>query len=348
MKSTLLVIMLGILYTIASQLGTTLSPGSAAFILNTFLQGHAGASETAARDACWPTNACPKQDTPGAQYVITTTRPEQWLITPATASISPPPRTKPTKPAKADPAPAPAPAPGPTQAQTPAPARARVEAPAQQVLPKELTIDQDFLRQILKSYLNDDKKRLPGAETRITYINTPATFTLPGENLSWEVFPFERGDGNDSNFTITFKVKELPIKRCVIKTELQTLAAVASAAVTLEKGRAIKPGDIRLIKRALTKDCNPFTETQTLIGMLPNKTIPQGRIIEDRDVTPPAVIKKGELVKILAVKGNLRLFVTGVAVTDGLIGEVIKVENIDSKKLIPCRVASPGIVIAEF
>jgi flagella basal body P-ring formation protein FlgA len=50
----------------------------------------------------------------------------------------------------------------------------------------------------------------------------------------------------------------------------------------------------------------------------------------------------------LARKGTMQLSASGLAKTDGRLGESIGVKNISSNKMIHARVAGPGIVTVEF
>ncbi|MBE7548146.1 hypothetical protein KsCSTR_39670 [Candidatus Kuenenia stuttgartiensis] len=89
------------------------------------------------------------------------------------------------------------------------------------------------------------------------------------------------------------------------------------------------------IKRIETTSMPGFTtidSVEPLLGKRVLYTIPPGKPLTQNMVDDPAVIKKGELVKILVKIGNLSILTKGVAKEDGYKGRAIKVMNLDTKK----------------
>ena len=89
------------------------------------------------------------------------------------------------------------------------------------------------------------------------------------------------------------------------------------------------------IKRIETTNMPGFTtidSVEPLLGKRILYTIPVGKPITQNMVDDPAVIKKGEIVKILVKIGNLSILTKGVAKEDGYRGRAIKVMNLDTKK----------------
>jgi len=78
------------------------------------------------------------------------------------------------------------------------------------------------------------------------------------------------------------------------------------------------------------------------------RTVNAGTVLEQAHIAAPPIVKDGEMVKIFARKGALQLSTSGLAKTDGRLGEIIQVKNIGSNKLIHCRVDGPGMVSVEF
>jgi flagella basal body P-ring formation protein FlgA len=56
------------------------------------------------------------------------------------------------------------------------------------------------------------------------------------------------------------------------------------------------------------------------------------------------VVRSGERVKIIITSGSMILTATGLAYSDGQINQMIRVQNLRSRKIVYCRVAAPGLV----
>ncbi|NOQ45262.1 MAG: flagellar basal body P-ring formation protein FlgA [Desulfobulbaceae bacterium] len=211
-----------------------------------------------------------------------------------------------------------------------------------------LHISKDQLQQIIAQYLQQNLDKLPRAEIRFTSIRAPSELILPIGELTWKVTPSKLEIIGSSSFSILFKIDGKAVKNCTVRGKLEALTDVVTATVNLRRGEIILPDQIKMTRLNLAKLENPFQSPELVVGMEVTRTIRAGRVIDKRHVAPPPVIKEGELVKIFAGKGHLRISTIGIAKTGGRSGDTIRVKNINSNKLIHCRVDAPGIVSVEF
>ncbi len=213
---------------------------------------------------------------------------------------------------------------------------------------KGIRIDRERLKQIIADFLAANMDRLPRAEFRFTSIQAPSEIMLPTGNLRWSVTPSRPEILGSSSFSIVFQVDGRTVKNCTVRGHLEALAPVVTASVNLKKGTVILPDQVTMTRRDIATLKNPVLSLDQVIGMQVRRNIPPGRALEARFLEQPPVIRKGELVKILAIKGPMRISTTGIATRDGRTGETIRVKNISSSKYVYCRVDAPGIVSVEF
>jgi flagella basal body P-ring formation protein FlgA len=211
-----------------------------------------------------------------------------------------------------------------------------------------ITIDKQRLQQILAEYLANNLDKLPKAEIRFASLKTPPKFTLPKGKLEWQVIPSKPDIIGSSSFAIIFKINGQTVRNISVQGRIEALADVVTAAVTLHRGAIITAGQIKMTRQNLIHLNEPCLDAGTVIGMRVKRTITAGHVIDKRFLEENPTVSKGEVVKILAGKGPMLLSTTGIAMADGKPGEMIRVENISSRKLIYCRVNSPGIVTVEF
>ena len=81
-----------------------------------------------------------------------------------------------------------------------------------------------------------------------------------------------------------------------------------------------------------------------LIGMTPKRGVPVNTPVRLRDLQSPRVVDKGALVTITLVTANITLLAQGKALQDGGKGDVIRVVNTQSNRIVEATVAGPNIV----
>jgi flagella basal body P-ring formation protein FlgA len=77
-----------------------------------------------------------------------------------------------------------------------------------------------------------------------------------------------------------------------------------------------------------------FSSIDDLKGMTTTRPVQSRTILTDYMVETPPTIKQGSLVKLIVKKSGFRIVTKGLAQQTGYKGEVIKVKNLDSKKML--------------
>lgn len=85
-----------------------------------------------------------------------------------------------------------------------------------------------------------------------------------------------------------------------------------------------------------------FTSLDSVISMESSRNIRAGQIITPGQLKARKWVQRGQLVSIVAESGPLSLSVRGKAMDDGRPGQLIKVRNLSSNKIIHGRVTGPG------
>jgi len=204
------------------------------------------------------------------------------------------------------------------------------------------------LQAIVDQFLKESGSQFPNAELRFSSFRAPGELTLPAGKLSWKVTPSRPGILGSTSFSIAIAVDGQPAATCVVRGRLEVLAEVAVAAAALHKGDVIADNSVSMQKQDVSNLQKPFTAKEQLLGMEMARTVNAGTVLEQTHIASPPVIRGGEMVKIVARKGALQLSTSGLAKTDGRLGETIPVKNISSNKMIHGRVDGPGVVSVEF
>jgi len=204
------------------------------------------------------------------------------------------------------------------------------------------------LESILAQFLKENSDRLPKGEIRLRVLHAPEELLFPAGTLSWKVTPSKAEILGSTSFSIAFAVDGQPVGNSIVRGRLEALGEIAVAAIALRKGELLTERSIRIEKRDLTGIDDPYTSKTQLIGREASRTITAGAILDHDNVTEPSIIQNGDMVTIIARKGPMQLTTKGLAKENGHRGEMIRIKNISSNKIIHCRVERPGIVTVEF
>jgi flagella basal body P-ring formation protein FlgA len=112
----------------------------------------------------------------------------------------------------------------------------------------------------------------------------------------------------------------------------------------LKKGEILGPQHLSTAILDISSIDNPGLDLEDFIGKRLQRSLRAGSPVLLSMVEALPVVKRGERVKIVINSGALHLTATGLAHSDGAMNQMIRVQNINSNKIIYCRVAAPGLV----
>lgn len=128
-----------------------------------------------------------------------------------------------------------------------------------------------------------------------------------------------------------------------VRVEVKKMVAVASR--RLERGRVISHGDFTLEKRIITGLHGGYAETQDqLLGSQLKVSLKRGALFSPSQLKRPPEVKRGSQVTIVGRSGGIEVRMSGKALSDGSLGQRIKVENSSSNREIEGRVTDLGTV----
>jgi flagella basal body P-ring formation protein FlgA len=114
----------------------------------------------------------------------------------------------------------------------------------------------------------------------------------------------------------------------------------------IQRGEIITPQHLAFEKREVSNLRGDFV---TQIGQVENKQairqLEGGSILSLRSLTDPKIIKRGDKVVISTAKPNFSIKMSGVAMMDGSKGQLIRVKNQNSGRIINATVVEPGLVV---
>lgn len=130
-----------------------------------------------------------------------------------------------------------------------------------------------------------------------------------------------------------------------VPVSIKVFKKVVTARTPAAKGQLLTRESLQLAEHevsALTQGY--FTNLDAVTNKQLKRSVTLNGIIKPNMLIEPKVVKKGDEVMIVAVKGSLAVRSPGVAMGDGRVGQQIMVKNSASKRLVKATVKQKGLV----
>lgn len=215
---------------------------------------------------------------------------------------------------------------------------------------KGITFSAEKIIAIIDRYLAENSRQSPVKNLRMEFTPTrqPKGFTLPTGKLSCRVIPSASPVYQSHSFNLTFSVDGKVRENLAVRGDMKATAPVVVAAVDIPRGTLLTAENIRIQTMNLDRMRDPSFEPQAVVGQKVKRSLRKGVVVEKSMIDFPPLVKRGELITIIARHGELKITATAVARSDGREGDTIRVKNNGSGKEILCKVIGPGQAAVEF
>ncbi len=205
---------------------------------------------------------------------------------------------------------------------------------------------QDFFVDILAANIPDHVE-----EINVTnFSSTPATITVPAGRISY------RSTKNTSSLSpgkkfITAVILVNNQEQATVKMygDVHFWGNVISAAGPLSRRTILTKDDLvtEFMDISMLGD-GIIADVDDIIGKQTKKSLMSGAVLYSRYLKNPALVKRGDLVTILATVGSLRVTVPGEIKNTGGLGDTVRVKNMMSRRTLQARVIDEGLVEIEL
>jgi len=154
-------------------------------------------------------------------------------------------------------------------------------------------------------------------------------------------------DPNTGRFVATIAVPagDPAAQRIRITGRIHTLVSVPVLAKKMYRGDIIRKHHLEWKKvRKSSIRRQTVTDAKQLIGMAAKRMIGSGRPIRISQIRRPLLIAKGGIVTIRLDYANMALTTQGLSLDEGSLGDVVRVRNPQSKKIVEARVTGSNRV----
>lgn len=134
-----------------------------------------------------------------------------------------------------------------------------------------------------------------------------------------------------------------------VSAEVHQMVTVWVASDYLPRGSLIQQQDFTQKQMDLSQlRYGYYTDFNEVSGKTLKRHLARGAVLTPAAIAITKVIKRGEHVTIIAETGGIMVRAAGQALEDGGVGDIIRVKNLNSRKVIEARVDGPGRVKINF
>jgi flagella basal body P-ring formation protein FlgA len=214
---------------------------------------------------------------------------------------------------------------------------------------RSMTISASELKTIARTFI---KTNAPYAleRVKIKKIQANQDVVLPSGKITYQVKPPQHTDyvGNVP-LAITFKCNGASVKKVWVMVTVAVMSDIVVAKKPVGRYQVIKMADIDLQTMDLAKmPNNALTSLEDVVGQRAKRTIDTQTVLTSSMIETPPLVRRGDIVVMIAESGGLRISTQGEARQKGAKGDRIKVMNLDSRKSVYGRIIDRSTVKVDF
>lgn len=183
------------------------------------------------------------------------------------------------------------------------------------------------------------KQQLSSYDSEVT-ANAMQDVVFPAGIVDYKVnFPSGLHFDVPTTAFIATTVNNQPYKQIVVKLNIAIYKNIVVTTQDLQPGEVITDMNLALERRNVGRFSSYYTDKDKVIGLVvKHDFVPSGTMLNESLLSILQVIKRGNLVSIVAHNGTIEAVTTGVALQNGGVGQFIRVQNLQSKRMLSAKV----------
>jgi len=223
-------------------------------------------------------------------------------------------------------------------------------------VPEKNEISRGFIEisgeKIEKMALDFIYKKIPYEKNRarVKKIRANRSVVLPKGKVTYKVVPPPNMDFFGLiPLSVVFNVNGLFQKKVLVSVDIEVLTEVIVTKRPFGRYKIITKDDICLQKMDISNlPSNIITSPEDVLGKRAKRAIDAKTVLRADLIEFPPLVRRGDIVSIIAESDGLKITVLGEVKKKGRMGERIRVVNLDSKKGIYARVLDSNTVKVDF
>ena len=208
------------------------------------------------------------------------------------------------------------------------------------------------VQQIVRAVETAIRKRMPWKNEAVTIsdITFDEVIDLPTGHLTYRIVP-NRNEDYLGRIIVALHlfVNGEPVRKVWVNATIGVTADVVTVVRPLGKHQHIEMADLSVERRDLAKlPSDTIRRVEDALGHRATRMIYPKSVLQSSMIALPPLVRRNDIVKIVATAGAMTITATGMAKQQGRKGEMVRVMNTDSNRIITARVTGPGAVEVDF
>jgi flagella basal body P-ring formation protein FlgA len=211
------------------------------------------------------------------------------------------------------------------------------------------TITENEFRKIFHKYLHRNLNN-QACDVVISRIKITGNVPVPAGRISFQQYQKgkRRLEGHVS-LIVVVKINDVVKNKVKLSGWVDIFQPVVCASRDIKRGERIGKDDLYMVKRNISHlSSKILTDMNKIIGFMAKHNVKKDTSLKEWMFEKFPIVDKGDIVTILAESGDLKVTAPGRVLMKGYEGELVKVENLMSKKEIYAKVVSSSMVAVDF
>jgi len=189
-----------------------------------------------------------------------------------------------------------------------------------------------------------------GCDVVISRLKITGNVPVPAGTIGFQSYQKgkRRLEGHVS-LIVVVKINDVVKNKVKLSGWVDIFQPVVCASRDLKRGERISKEDLYFVKRNISHISSKIlTDMNKIIGFMAKHNVKKDTGLKEWMFEKFPIVDKGDIVTILAESGDIKVTAPGRVLMKGYAGELVKVQNLMSKKEIYAKVVNGSIVAVEF
>lgn len=205
------------------------------------------------------------------------------------------------------------------------------------------------IKEAVKKHI-EDNATWPTDRIRVEFLGPMPEVVIPAglANLQVRSRAGEHYIGRTS-FAVRFRTGDTFVREETIRVRIEVLTDVVASTHGIPRDHILGPGDVTVTSKWMdTATTGVLTDAGEAVGKKAAMRLNAGTEITKQMLRSVPVVKKGEVVRVVLESGPMVISTVGLCQEDGGQGDLVRVQNLTSKKIIFARVMAASLVHVDF
>jgi len=198
-------------------------------------------------------------------------------------------------------------------------------------------VTEDHIRKLIEDFFRRNYPRYQVVSVPDLKIELP--YTGYREHLSLDYL-----GRSSARFIYEITVNGKVVKKFWLPVRVERKVKVVVAVKPIPRGTVISADEVSLKEVVESKARGGTDKISSVVGATAKRDFLPGDVITERGIVPSFAVRRNQPVKVVYRSGAIRIELPGIALQDGLVGNIIKVKNPSTGKVLLCRVTGSGLV----